>query len=84
MEEMKFPYGFTEKTVKGKKYVYFWRYDSGQKSELYIGRAGQVKTQRRALQTKLEYLQGLQQELSETIRKTEQELNGLPEEKAKP
>jgi len=76
---LKFTYGFTTKTVKGKQYVYFWRYTgSGRKTETYIGRAGKLKTQRRALQTKLAYLEGLEQELCEMIRQTRQELEGLP------
>lgn len=67
---MKFTYGFTTKTVHGKRYVYFWRYTgSGHKTEKYIGPAGKAETERKALQVEFEYLQGLQQELTSRILK---------------
>lgn len=76
---MKFTYGFTTKTVKGKQYLYFWKYGgTGRKTEQYIGPAHALKTQRKALHTKLLYLEGLEQELCEMIRQTRQELLGLP------
>jgi transposase len=75
---MKFTYGFTIKTVKGKEYVYFWRYmDTGRKAEQYIGRAGQAKTERKALEVKLVCLQSLQEEIAETIRQAKAELERL-------
>ena len=76
---MKFTYGFANKTVKGKEYTYFWRYNgTGHKTEKYMGRVGRLKTQRRVLQTKLAYLEGLEQEISETIKRTRAELEQLP------
>lgn len=75
---MKFTYGFTTKTVKGKQYVYFWKYTgTGHKTEIYIGRAGKPATEKKALHVKLEYLQGLQEEISETIRQAKAELDRL-------
>jgi hypothetical protein len=72
---MKFTYGFTTKTIKGKEYVYFWRYDgTGHKTEQYIGRIDKDETQRRALQVELEYLLELQQELAVRISKLKAEL----------
>ena len=77
-QKMKFTYGFTTKTVKGKEYVYFWRYtDTGRKAEQYIGRAGQAKTERKALEVKLVCLQSLQEEIAETIRQAKAELERL-------
>lgn len=81
---MKFTYGFQNKVIKGKEYTYFWKYNGqGHKTEKYLGRAGTLKTQRKALTTKLKYLEGLQQELGETIRKTNEELAALPAEEVK-
>jgi hypothetical protein len=79
LKTLKFTYGFVVKTVHGKQYSYFWKYTgTGRKTEEYMGATGKVKTQRRMLQTKLKYLEGLEQELSETIRQTRQELEELP------
>ena len=73
---MKFTYGFTAKTIKGKKYVYFWKYTgTGRKTEMYVGPAGKPKTQRRALQVKLEYLQGLQEEITATIQQAQEQFH---------
>lgn len=78
-----FTFGFLDKTVKGHTYTYFWTYDgAGHKSEVYLGRAGKPKTQRRALETKLKHLEGLQQEIQEMIRQTMAELEQLPTEEA--
>lgn len=74
-----FTFGFLDKTVKGHEYSYFWTYDgSGHKTETYLGRAGRPKTQRRALETKLRHLEGLQQEIQEMVKQTRAELEQLP------
>jgi hypothetical protein len=74
-----FTFGLMDKTVKGHMYSYFWTYDgSGHKSEVYLGRAGTLKTQRRALETKLRHLEGLLQEIQEMIQQTRAELEQLP------
>jgi len=81
---MKFTYGFTTKTIKGKEYIYFWKYTgTGHKTEVYVGPAAKPKTQRRALQVKLEYLQGLQEEITATIRQVQEQLAEFPPEKEK-
>ena len=65
---MKFTYGFARKKIHGKEYLYFWKYTgTGRKTEQYIGRADKDATERRALQVELEYLQGLQEELTARI-----------------
>jgi hypothetical protein len=75
---MKFTYGFTTKTVRGKQYMYFWKYTgTGRKTEIYIGRARKPATEKKALHVKLKYLQGLQEEIAETIRQTKAELDRL-------
>lgn len=75
---MKFTYGFTTKTIRGKEYVYFWKYTgTGRKTEIYIGPAGKAKTEKKALEVKLAYLQGLEQEIAETIRQVKAELEKL-------
>jgi hypothetical protein len=75
---MKFTYGFTVKTIRGKEYVYFWKYvGTGRKTEQYIGRVGKPQTRKRALQVKLAYLIGLQEEITCTIKQAEQELAEL-------
>jgi hypothetical protein len=34
---MKFTYGFTTKTIRGKEYTYFWKYTgTGHKTEVYV------------------------------------------------
>jgi len=74
-----FTFGFLDKTVKGHVYSYFWTYDgSGHKTEVYLGRQGKPKTQRRALETKLRHLEGLQQEIQEMIKQTRADLEQLP------
>jgi hypothetical protein len=80
----KFTFGFMDKTVKGHMYSYFWTYDgSGHKSEVYLGRQGKPRTQRRALETKLRHLEGLQQTIEEMIKQAQAELEQLPAEEAK-
>jgi len=65
---LKFTYGFARKKIHGKEYVYFWRYNgTGHKIEKYIGRKDKAETERRRLQVELEYLQGLQEELTARI-----------------
>jgi len=67
---MKFTYGFVTKTVRGKEYVYFWKYTgTGRKTEQYIGPAGKPKTEKKRLEVELEYLTGLQEELNARIGK---------------
>jgi hypothetical protein len=81
---LKFTYGFATKTVKARKYVYFWKYTgTGHKTEQYIGPAGKARTNRRMLQVKLEYLQGLQEEITETIRQVQEQLAEFPSDKMK-
>jgi hypothetical protein len=73
-----FTFGLMDKTVKNHRYSYFWTYDgSGHKTEVYLGRAGKPKTQRRALETKLKHLEMLQQEIQEMIKQTRAELEQL-------
>lgn len=80
----KFTFGLMDKTVKSHMYSYFWTYDgSGHKTEVYLGRAGKPKTQRRALETKLRHLKGLEQTIQEMIKQTQAELEQLPAEEAK-
>jgi hypothetical protein len=75
---MKFTYGFTTKTIQGKEYVYFWKYTgTGHKTEQYVGRAGKPATEKKALQIKLEYLMGLQEEIAERIRQTKKDLESF-------
>jgi hypothetical protein len=67
------------KTVKGHMYSYFWTYNgTGHKSETYLGRAGKPRTQKRALETKLKYLEGLQRTIEGMIEKTRVDLEQLP------
>jgi hypothetical protein len=74
-----FTFGFMDKTVKGQVYRYFWTYDGeGHKSEVYLGRADKARTHRREVETKLKYLEGLQQEIQEMIRQTKADLEQLP------
>jgi NTP pyrophosphatase (non-canonical NTP hydrolase) len=54
---------------------------TGYKTEQYIGRAGKPETEKKALQIKLEYLMGLQEEITETIRQVKEELGELPTRK---
>jgi hypothetical protein len=75
---MKFTYGFTVKTVQGKEYVYFWRYDgTGRKLEQYIGRAGKPKTEKRRLEVEYAYLKSLREELDAKISQLEEQLQEL-------
>lgn len=72
---MKFTYGFTIKTIQGKEYIYFWKYTgTGHKTEVYVGRAGKPKTETRKLKIKLQYLEGLQEEIAATIRQVKEQL----------
>jgi hypothetical protein len=75
---MKFTYGFTVKTVQGKDYVYFWRYDgTGHKTEQYTGRAGKPKTKKRQLEVEYAYLKSLREELDAKISQLEEQLREL-------
>ena len=81
---MKCTYGFQEKTIKGKEYTYFWKYTgTGHKTEVYLGPAGKLKTRRAVLLTKIEYLQGQQEEITATIKEAQEQLAELPPEKEK-
>lgn len=65
-------------------YSYFWTYNgTGHKTEIYLGRAGKLKTRKRALETKLKYLEGLQRTIEGMIEKTRVDLEQLPAEEAK-
>lgn len=65
-------------------YSYFWTYDgSGHKSEVYLGRAGKFKTQKRALEIKLRHLEEIQQTIQEMIKQTRTDLEQLLEEAKK-
>ena len=65
---MKFTYGITTKTVHGRRYTYFWKYQgTGRKNELYIGPEDKPSTRIRALRTELKYLEELQEELTVRI-----------------
>jgi len=78
-----FTFGFMDKTVKGHRYSYFWTYDgSGHKSEVYLGKQGTLRTQKRSLETKLGHLEGLEQTIQEMIKQTRAELEQLPTEEA--
>jgi hypothetical protein len=75
---MKFTYGFRTKTIKSKEYVYFWKYTgTGHKTEAYMGPAGKPATEKRALQTEIEYLEGLQNELSLRLQALREKLERL-------
>jgi len=79
-----FTFGFLDKTVKNHVYSYFWTYDGrGHKSEVYLGRSGKPKTFKRALETKLKYLEGLQQQIEKMIKQTRTELDQLSAEEVK-
>lgn len=79
LRTLKFNYGFTTKTVHGKEYSYFWKCEgTGRKTEVYLGRADALKTQKNALLTELTYLQGLDRELTQRILKINQKLEALP------
>jgi hypothetical protein len=43
------------------------------KTEQYIGRAGKPQTEKKVLQIKLEYFEGLQSEIAETIRQVREQ-----------
>ena len=74
-----FAFGFLNRTVKNNEYTYFWTYDgAGHKSETYLGKAGTLKTQKRALETKLRYFEMLQQEIQQMIKQTRAELEQMP------
>ena len=74
---MELPYGTTNKTIKGKKYVYFWFYQlgTGRRTDVYLGRADKPATHKRGIQAKLEYLQGLQKELDLAVEAAKIELS---------
>lgn len=81
---MKFTFGFRVKSVKGKEYVYFWKYTgTGHKNERYIGPADKPATEKKRLQMELQYLTGLQEELTVRIGKLNAELKEFPHEEAK-
>ncbi len=68
-------YGVTIKTVRGKRYVYFWFYDGkGKKTEKYLGPVEDPETEKRALKIQLEYLQKVKRELEKEIEKIRKQL----------
>ena len=79
---MQYTYGFTQKTIHNKQYTYFWKYNgTGQKTETYLGPAGKTATQRAALQTKIQHLENLQEEITALIQQAKDELVEMPEDK---
>jgi len=79
-----FAFGFLDKSVKGHFYRYFWAYNgSGHKSEVYLGRSGSARTEKRGLEAKLHYLQALGEEVEKLISETIREIEGLPTEAPK-
>ena len=81
-----FTYGFTEKTIRKRLYLYFWAYSStGHKNEKYVGPAGKAETEGKALQFKLQYFKELEKEASayleqcqRSILEVQEQLKGLP------
>lgn len=74
-----FAFGYTEKSVKGHFYRYFWSYNgAGNKSEIYLGKAGSARTEKRGLEAKLQYLQALGQEIQKLISDCQTEIESLP------
>jgi hypothetical protein len=79
-----FTFGFVDKTIKGHRYTYFWVYDgTGRKQEVYCGRSGQPRTQRKALETKIKHLEGLQEKIQLMINEARSDLERLPAEEVK-
>jgi hypothetical protein len=79
-----FGMGLIDKTIKGHKYTYFWTYDGyGRKQEVYCGRSGELRTQRKALKIKLQHLQKLGEQIQRMIAETCGKLDRLPAEVAK-
>ena len=69
-DPLRLGYGVTVKTVRGKRYVYFWFYDGkGRKTEKYLGPAEDPETEKRALKMQLEYLQNVKREVEREIEK---------------
>jgi len=68
-------YGVTIKTVRGKRYVYFWFYNGkGKKTEKYLGPVEDPQTERRSLKMQLEYLQKVKDEIEKEIEKVKKKL----------
>ena len=68
-------YGVTIKTVRGKRYVYFWFYDGkGRKTEKYLGPVEDPETEKKALKLQLEYLQKVKDEIEKEIKKVKRKL----------
>ena len=71
-------YGTTVKTVRGKRYVYFWFYDGkGKKTEKYLGPVDDPETEKRALKMQLEYLQKLKNEVEKEIQRINKKLHKI-------
>ena len=69
-DPLRLGYGVTVKTVRGKRYVYFWFYDGkGKKTEKYLGPAEDPETEKRALKMQLKYLQNVKREVEREIEK---------------
>ena len=72
---MRLGYGVTIKTVRGKRYVYFWFYDGkGRKTEKYLGPVEDPETERKSLKMQLEYLQKVKDEIEKEIKKVKRKL----------
>jgi hypothetical protein len=79
----KFTFSIRSKRVKGWLYDYFQVYDGkGHRTETYLGRHGEVETERATLRKKLEYFQGLLQEIQQMVKETKMQLEQLPKEEA--
>jgi hypothetical protein len=81
---LQFTYGITIKTIKGKKYSYFWYYKGRRKTEIYLGRSDKLETRTRGLQVKIEYLEGLKKDLDLSLSSAKMELAGLQGAKCAP
>lgn len=69
----------TTKKVKGKQYVYYSYYDTGEqkKKEIYCGGVDTSQAKKKALEVELEYLKKQNQELVNKINKVETKLKKL-------
>ena len=75
---MRLGYGVTIKTVKGKRYAYFWFYNGkGKKTEKYLGPVEDPETEKRALEMQLEYLQKVKDEIENEIQRISKKLHKI-------
>jgi hypothetical protein len=73
-QTLRFGCGTVEKTVKHRPYLYFWTYDRGAKTEVYVGPAGLPETNRKASELELEHLVKLKEELDTRIQQLRAQL----------